>query len=187
MPAAVSGNTQEPAKRPHFWRFVPIMALLFIMEMTDIGPGPDQWRPAPHPVGSPNLRALHSGSTQLEDLLLCGMMVLFGGLHFITWHFAVPTRAELLIWRGGSIILTALPIVIHLLAALLALRVKQDRSQVGPIQVQLDALLAISFIGSFFLCITIRFILEIDSLVLLRDLPPTAFLSLKWSTVIPSL
>ena len=103
----------------------------------------------------------------------------FGGLHFITWSFSMPTVTELWMWRSASIALTSFPILASLFD-------QAERSLSRRQSYSIKSLLAI--FGAIFLILhpVIRLVIAIDSVVLLRSLPDTAYLVLSWSDAIPS-
>ena len=108
---------------------------------------------------------------------------LFGAMHFITWSFVMPTLAELWMWRLASIALTVIPIVVTLCGAVLYLL--DDRyDTMSPI---LDFALISLALCCLVLHPVIRLVISVDAVVLLRDLPDTAFLVLSWSSAIPFL
>ena len=103
----------------------------------------------------------------------------FGGLHFITWSFSMPTVAELWMWRSASITLTSFPILTLLCG-----------HGGNLLEKYLDSItFLMGILASVFLLLhpLIRLVIAVDSIVLLRSLPDTAFLVLSWSDAIPSL
>ena len=107
----------------------------------------------------------------------------FGAMHFITWSFSMPTSTELWMWRSASIALTAAPII-SLLCAAVVLAIADTGGTPTAVLVALVGAFALVFLA---LHPIIRFIVAIDSVVLLRDLPDTVFLVLSLSDAIPSL
>ena len=92
----------------------------------------------------------------------------------------MPTMFELWIWRSASIALTALPI-------LGAFSLSVADSLERHLKVFLTSLLALFGLSCLILHPVIRLLIAVDSVVLLRNLPDTAFLVLSWSDAIPSL
>jgi len=124
-----------------------------------------------------------SASTVPEDshrsgLLMVTFASLFGAMHFITWSFSMPTLTELWMWRSASIALTSLPVLATL--SYLVMVSVEDHSflwdSMGFLTLTAAALHPL-----------IRLLITVDSIVLLRDLPDTAYLVLSWSDAIPSL
>ena len=103
---------------------------------------------------------------------------IFGGMHFITWSFSMPTVTELWMWRSASIALMLLPIL-----ALLCLQAGISSNRYS------GSIAPLLGIFGFVLLLThpvIRLIIAVDSVLLLRSLPDTAYLVLSWSDAIPS-
>ena len=95
----------------------------------------------------------------------------------------MPTLVELWMWRIASIALTAMPVAVTLCgAAAMSLENRDDT---------LSTILQFFLFLLTFCCLLphpmIRLVIAVDAVVLLRDLPETAFLVLSWSDVIPSL
>ncbi|TFK59365.1 hypothetical protein BDN72DRAFT_865209, partial [Pluteus cervinus] len=57
--------------------------------------------------------------------LSCIIGMIFGAIHFLSWHSTFPTRTELLLWRISSIVLVAQPML--LLLSLLFDEIKRQR------------------------------------------------------------
>jgi len=109
----------------------------------------------------------------------------FGAMHFLTWSSSMPTLTELWMWRSASIALTALP-TLSMLFLMVFPRLVYSSNKT-PLWVFVGRLLVLFAFGFAFVHPIIRFVIAIDSIVLLRDIPDTAFLVLSWSDAIPSL
>jgi len=164
-----------------FLFFLPIYLLVV---MSSNGSDPGEWDQTPPPVGTADLDPEPTASFDQDDAVLLFLFFVFGGLHFITWSFEMPTQAELWMWRGASIILCAVPLVISITLAIMVKLKMLDGKPMGS-RTWYHFLIPV-FLLVFILHPAARLILAIDSLVLLRDLPPTAYLSLSWSSVVPS-
>jgi len=116
---------------------------------------------------------------------LAATATIFGGFHFISWSLKMPSTAEVMLWRVAAIALTAIPPF-----AVLFVQLRARLSPDGRLQsrnVKLIFSIMVCFEWFFFMMHPlIRLIIFIDALVLLRNLPETAFLDLKWGKVIPS-
>jgi len=108
-----------------------------------------------------------------------GVITLFGVIHFIPWTFTLPTTAERWLWRVSTILITGGPLL-PLLLGIMSYWVS------NPI---LGGILNTSSNVVFIILIPVyiisRTILLIIPLTVLRSLPPTAFLELKWSEFCP--
>lgn len=164
-----------------FLFFLP--AYLLILMGSD-GSDPGEWAQTPPPVGTADLDPDISTSFDQDDAVFLFLFFVFGGLHFITWSFEMPTVAERWLWRAASISLCAVPGIISLaILVLFKLKILDGK----PLSNRTWYHVLIPTFGLFFtLHPAARLVLAIDSLVLLRDLPPTAYLSLSWSNVIPT-
>ena len=108
---------------------------------------------------------------------------LFGAMHFITWSFTMPTLAELWMWRSASIALTAMPVIVTSSGAMFTWLEDRDDTLSSILHTLMVLLAACCLIPHP----VIRLVIAVDAVVLLRDIPETAFLVLSWSDVIPSL
>ena len=124
--------------------------------------------------GNSSTNLLHNQPAMLMLLFAS----VFGGLHFITWSFSMPTVTELWMWRSASIALTSFPIF-----SSLSLQASDSLDRYpGFMSDLISVLCAIALV----LHPIIRLVIAIDSVVLLRSLPDTAYLVLSWSDAIPS-
>jgi len=110
---------------------------------------------------------------------MMGVVALFGAIHFIPWSFTFPTAAERWLWRVSAILITAVP----LLLAFLTIMSDRFSNHILKGIITISAgILVIIFIPLYMVS---RVILLILALTLLRSLPPTALLELKWSEFFP--
>jgi len=115
----------------------------------------------------------------LSVTLLLLFASVFGGLHFMTWSFSMPTVTELWMWRSASIALVSIPILLPLCAVVGNSLERFSDFMGAPVAILMALLLILHPM--------IRLIIAVDSVVLLRSLPDTAFLVLSWSDAIPFL
>jgi len=122
---------------------------------------------------------LHDRSKTQQLMSMLMFASLFGAMHFMTWSFSMPTMVELWMWRFASIALTSLPILVALLA--------HAWPSLESFSNSLTAMA--KFVSLVFLVLhpLIRLVIAVDSVVLLRTLPDSAFLVLSWSDSMPSL
>jgi len=156
--------------------FLFLLEAIGWLQWEDSGWGPD----GANPVAADDREHYdYPYQNQLLMLMLLFASV-FGGLHFITWSFPMPTVIELWMWRSASIALTSLPILS--LPGILAWEFL-ERYYSDSI-LNLMSTLSVAF---WALHPVIRLVIAVDSVVLLRSLPDTAYLVLSWSDAIPSL
>ncbi|KIJ08925.1 hypothetical protein PAXINDRAFT_120116 [Paxillus involutus ATCC 200175] len=134
------------------------------------------------------LREITVGGAMGSDVttscsVLSTVWIIFGGLHLIAWDFQFPSQAEKIIWRIASFTLIAAA------CTFLFVRVLEERDiycciAAPPIlQLGMGPILnVVIFIG-----VVARFILLALMLASLRDLPPSAYETVSWTTYIPHL
>ena len=117
-----------------------------------------------------------SGAFAIADLIVLLAGICFGAIHCIAWVFSFPTHAELLIWRISSVAITAVPVYIPLILLLAMLLGERDLGEtvgyLGPL------------IGGI-LYILGRAVTLVLAFTSLRDLPPGAYETVRWTTFIP--
>ena len=119
------------------------------------------------------------GDFIIADVIVLGVGACFGAIHCIAWDFSFPTHTELLMWRVSSIAITAVPIYIPLMLALGLLLVNMEFKIYGIIA---------TYFGSFsgvILYILARAVTLVLAFTSLRDLPPRAYETVRWTTFIP--
>jgi len=137
----------------------------FIWDMVGNSDVPGCWVDCGHPVSPPDMPGVTDSFNLLVIFISC---TFFGGLHFITWSFDMPSILELWLWRGASIVLTAIPCLLTII--LVIGYMFQPSPHFSMVTMGVSYFL-------FALHPAIRFIIIIDSVCLLRDLPDTAFLA----------
>ena len=104
---------------------------------------------------------------------------LFGAIHCAGWFFIFPTTIETTIWRVCSGIITGSPLIPMLIAFLAVVDTHILISDfVGDIILSLMRL-------SLLLYVLARFGLLVEGLITLRDLPPSAYDIVTWTTFLP--
>ncbi|TFK59368.1 hypothetical protein BDN72DRAFT_780845 [Pluteus cervinus] len=107
----------------------------------------------------------------LVPRLSCFIGIIFGAIHFLSWHSSFPTRTELRLWRISSIILVAQP-------ALVLLTNLFD---------EMDVFRIVSFFVGTIPYILARFCILALAFLTLNHLPPRALDSIAWTFYIPHL
>ena len=115
----------------------------------------------------------------IADNIVLGVAACFGAIHCIAWHFSFPTHTELLMWRISSVAITAVPVYILLMSFLVFLLGKMDFHKFGI------TILYFGLLSGFILYIIARVVTLDLALISLRDLPPGAYETVHWTTIIP--
>ncbi|TFK63994.1 hypothetical protein BDN72DRAFT_775221 [Pluteus cervinus] len=115
----------------------------------------------------------------------CFIGMIFGAIHFISWHSAFPTHTQLLLWRISSTVLVAEPLC-------LALEVEGHTSAQNDFADEAVAsILLVLFSPSVLLgpivYILARIAILILSFLTLRNPPSTALQTISWTMYIPHL
>ena len=110
----------------------------------------------------------------IADAIVLGVGVCFGAIHCIAWGFSFPTYAELLMWRISCVAITAVPVYIFLGSAL-------------SVWLKNMGITLISILPTGILYILARAITLTLVFTSLRDLPPGACETVRWTTFIPHL
>ena len=157
---------------------VLVFPFVFLREMIDPS-GNSGWGPdCANPVSANDRHYTGDLLHDQQSMLMFLFASVFGGLHFITWSFSMPTVTELWMWRSASIVLTSIPILTPLCMEGCSTLKRYPKFIAFP-----EAL----FAGLFLVLHPfIRLAVAVDSVVLLRSLPDTAFLAMSWSDAIPS-
>jgi len=111
-----------------------------------------------------------------SDWTMMVVIVLFGAIHFIPWSSSFPTNAGRWLWRVSAISITGGPLLVIFLFII-------DDLVANPSLMNI-----LKFSASFIIVpvyIISRVILLVLPLILLRSLPPTALLELKWCDFFP--
>ena len=120
-----------------------------------------------------------SGNFIPADFIVPWVGVCFGAIHCIAWHFSFPTHMELLMWRISNVAITALPIYILLITFLGFLLVNMD------FNISRATVLYFGTLSGGILYIIARVVTLVLAFTSLRDLPPGAYETVHWTTIIP--
>ena len=104
---------------------------------------------------------------------------IFGAIHLIGWNFFFHFHTERIVWRVASIMTTVIPGMEFIL--LIAGATLKDDTFLYKLCISLLALLA--YLTPLYF--SMRFILLIEALISLRDLPQGALEVVKWTLFIP--
>ena len=131
---------------------------------------------------APNMVPDDSGI--LIGFVLPVVAMLFGALHCIGWNFNFPTDIEQLLWRIGSLAITAIPSILFVFGLL-----KQydggftiESEMLGGMVVTVGGFLVGAGLIGYMLA---RLLLLTQAIVLLRDQPESAFYAINWADFLP--
>ncbi|TFK70474.1 hypothetical protein BDN72DRAFT_818680 [Pluteus cervinus] len=130
-------------------------------------------------------------------LMSCLIGMIFAGIHFIAWDSHFPTHVELLFWRSASLVVLVVPFLVGLLGIVLRdyefdpgenERPEYERKRYGPVFTAiLRPIRWVLYILGPILYILARVSLIVQALISLRDLQPTVFQNIAWTSYIPHL
>jgi len=148
-----------------------------------VDPDRPGWRDWPQ-----NIPTLHSYAlTVRRHYKLVATVVfaslVFGGIHFVAWPFNMPTLAEKVIWRTASIVLVVIPLFMSVGRPVRDFVNRQAPNTWSRRWAIVVILLFVIFMIEYPIA---RMVLWIQSFVLLRRLPDSAYIDLGWSDILPS-
>ncbi|TFK69562.1 hypothetical protein BDN72DRAFT_607514 [Pluteus cervinus] len=108
--------------------------------------------------------------------------MVFGAIHFLSWHSTFPTHVELLLWRTSSVILVVPPFFLLLTVLLLRISTRRLRSLADFFSTVSQY---ISLLGGPFPYILARFCVLVLAFLTLHDLPADALTNISWTSYIP--
>ncbi|TFK60408.1 hypothetical protein BDN72DRAFT_850540, partial [Pluteus cervinus] len=131
-------------------------------------------------------------------LTSCIIGMIFAGIHFIAWSSHFPTHLELVLWRSSSLVVLVIPFFVGLFGILLrdwdfATEASKADEWIlslgwGTIPTMLlRALRRALYILGPILYILARISLIVQAFISLRDLQPTIFQNIAWTSYIPHL
>jgi hypothetical protein len=109
------------------------------------------------------------------------IIIVFGIIHCIGWHFQFPSNPELILWRVSSATVVVIPIIICSLTIVSFLIHKYEVH--APMTV-INGFILVAFVGALFY-FTARIFLLLEALIALRALPEGAYRVVSWVTFIP--
>lgn len=143
--------------------------------------------------------AVNWGTLLRIRLMSCLIGIIFAAIHFLAWNSHFPTHVELLLWRSSSLIVLVIPFFIGLLGIFLRDWDFETSSQSQwegyrrdghPVRTAI--LSPIRWPWTLYVLGPILYILArvsfiIQAFISLRDLEPTVFQNVKWTSYIPHL
>lgn len=129
------------------------------------------------------------GHPMTLTFIVPSIATIFGAIHCIPWSYEFPSLPERFFWRASSLALTCLPFTELFLAAvrgLLTDNLETGRSRVDCISgysfQRFLVLLIVTFSITYVLA---RLDLLVQAFISLRALPPGAYETVHWTTLIP--
>ncbi|TFK59519.1 hypothetical protein BDN72DRAFT_597042 [Pluteus cervinus] len=119
----------------------------------------------------------------------CLIGIIFGAIHFLSWHSAFPTHTQLLLWRISSIALVAEPFCLALenvLGGIAGGEPSFETLKEGLVSSLFFFFLITAAILGPMVYIIARMCLLVLAFLTLRS-PPTAFQTISWTAYIPHL
>ncbi|TFK62612.1 hypothetical protein BDN72DRAFT_964440 [Pluteus cervinus] len=119
----------------------------------------------------------------------CFIGMIFGAIHFLSWHSAFPTRTELVLWRTSSIVLIAQPALLLLTGLSHQIDKRAPDGSYRELIARIFNLffIILSWVIGPIPYILARFCLLILALFALNHLPPRALDNITWTSYIPHL
>ncbi|KAK7024606.1 hypothetical protein VNI00_016167 [Paramarasmius palmivorus] len=123
-------------------------------------------------------------SSRLDDdplhlyIAVYGIAALFGAIHCIPWVFQFPTHTEQLLWRISAVAVAAAPVAMGLLHVYLKELVRSTPNWLDNVMVTLLVVLSLAYA-------VFRITLLVIAFTALRDLRPSAYQTVQWTTFIP--
>ncbi|TFK69567.1 hypothetical protein BDN72DRAFT_819868 [Pluteus cervinus] len=108
--------------------------------------------------------------------------IIFGLIHFISWHSTSQTHAESFLWRVSSTILVVVPFILILRVAFVYI---YHKSLVRITETMSKFFEKVAFYIGPIPYILARFCILILAFVTLHDLPREAFIDISWTSYIP--
>jgi hypothetical protein len=123
---------------------------------------------------------------QSRYIVLLAVAMAFGAIHCIAWPFAFASDADRMLWRVTSVTITALPLTyplgMFIWGAVYGPVFDDDTDSIDP----WPTTIAFAFVFSQPYAYGLgRVVLLVLSFLSLRALPPDAYLSIDWTTLIP--
>lgn len=145
----------------------PLMAMLYRVKF------------APHTFYA-SVKGTESWKTNLP---MCIISTLFGGLHLIpVWFSTFPSSPENILWEISAICITVVP---FLLLCTWVLSVSPAIKKHKALRALADSLFGLVIVVGGLLYVIARLLLVVLAFTTLRDLPPSTYQNIAWTTFLP--
>lgn len=159
--------------------------------LSDMKESPRSTTIEPGMMHVPTYYALESSPQEWKTIRILSLVAatIFGSLHFAAWFSGFPSQIERVIWQTSSVTITVIPLVFALRfisATTYASEAKRQRQYAKAVAWATIALFVhyISNIAAV-LYMVARIGLLVQALLELRALPPSAFQTISWVSLIP--
>ena len=120
---------------------------------------------------------------------------LFGGIHVIGWNFTYPSLVEKILWQAPALLVTVIPTYIVFAEYLLRYswgfepHTPESRHMKVPKRIGARIVFCLAFLAVILLVLYVfaRLSLLLQSFILLRKQPTSAFCTVNWLTFFPHL
>ena len=171
----INGKSLAGAIYAVFYRILlrwPIaLAMIIVDRMLDMSQSSD--------THGTHVSTFHSASGEVVAIPISFIACLFGAIHCAGWFFIFPTIIETTIWRVCSGIITGAPLIPMVVGSIAI--IDADISLSGFVETILAWLVGLTAL----LYVAARFGLLVEALITLRDLPPSAYDIVTWTTFLP--
>ncbi|KAF8175516.1 hypothetical protein K438DRAFT_1682463 [Mycena galopus ATCC 62051] len=118
------------------------------------------------------------------DVITVLVGLLFGTIHCVAWSFPFPSHTEVILWRISCAAMIAVPVYVSIVG-LLVIDERHSNSILPEVPDKLAKLMLLGVIFGGFLYIFARAVTLTLAFTTLRSLPPTAYVTVQWTTFIP--
>ncbi|KIM19808.1 hypothetical protein M408DRAFT_30906 [Serendipita vermifera MAFF 305830] len=108
----------------------------------------------------------------------------FGAIHCISWSSEFPTRAELVLWRVSCAVMIAVPFLVAVTCASWVATDRMEKKYTGWLIYIVYTCVALLLL-LVWLYVAGRIATLVIAFTSLRSLPPSAFITVDWTTFIP--
>ncbi|KAG2136379.1 uncharacterized protein EDB93DRAFT_788549 [Suillus bovinus] len=117
----------------------------------------------------------HGPNHVITLILGCSSAVIYGGLHFLGWHYLFEGHTQQVLWRVASIVIASASVPLLLtFSVVISFDFKEDSWAVK-----------LAVVTAAFIYITTRITIIVLIVSSLRSLPPGAYDTVAWTTFIP--